>query len=151
MAENTSDRIREHVEENYVTVALRTGQRRFEVRAGKVEREIGLRNRTPQVCSALRSRKFLDANNLRIVGEEGPPSGQSTRTTFTYEFREAQPAQPRPSAETAGSGGLSSAGGRAGKSVFQLLREMRGIAADVYRRLGGPDRALEDERSGFSR
>ena len=96
-------------------------------------------NRTPQVCNALRSNKFLDANHLRLVRQDGPPSGMSTSVVFTFEFSDV-PAEARPP-ETPPTT----------KSVYQKLREMRGIAREIYAQLGGADKVLEDERRGFDR
>lgn len=144
MMNTISDQIREHVRRKHVEVARRANQSQFEVRAGTVERELGMTNRTPQVCSALRSRKFLEANGLTLVRQDGPPSGMSTSVTFTFSFS-APPSQPkeakRPGPPPA----------REAKSVYQKLREMRGIAHDIYALLGGPEKALDDERDGFSR
>jgi hypothetical protein len=42
------------------------------------------------VCSALKSREFLQHNNLKIIQKKGPKSGQSTTVTYTYEFVEAK-------------------------------------------------------------
>src|SRR4030095_2693172 len=50
-------------------------------RAGKVETWLGLSNRTRQVCSALRARKFLEANGWEAVSKTPralPLSGSST-------------------------------------------------------------------------
>ena len=149
---NVSDRIREHAEQHYVSPARSNRQGKIEIRAGTVARALGLTDRTPQVCSALRSRKFLDRNGLRLVNQEGPPSGMSTSVTFRYEFVDAS-ADAAAMPLTRGVGGKPSqpTSRPGGQSVFQKLRDMRGLAREMYGRLGGPEKALDDERAGFSR
>lgn len=128
---SVSDRIRDHVRHAYVEPARKRGSERFEVRAGTVERELGLKNRTPQVCSALRSKKFLKANGLKILEEKGPPSGMSTTLVVVYGFLAAGTAP-------------ASAG-----AAYNLLRSLKGIAHEAYRRLGGAEEALQAERRTF--
>ena len=52
------------------------------IRAGDIVREMGLRQATPNVCSALEGRKFLDQARLVLVHRDGPR--RSTTTTFHY-------------------------------------------------------------------
>jgi hypothetical protein len=47
---------------------------------------IVLNGRAPAICSALKTREFLDENGLRLVSKTGPPSGQDPTVTYTYEF-----------------------------------------------------------------
>ncbi|MFZ0993916.1 MAG: hypothetical protein WAN29_18595, partial [Candidatus Sulfotelmatobacter sp.] len=46
--------------------------------------------RTPAVCSALKTKKFLEENALRLISRSGPESGQSTTVIYTYEFVDPQ-------------------------------------------------------------
>jgi hypothetical protein len=66
----------------------------FSVVAGEVHKALGFTNQVPLVCQALRSRKLLQANNIVIKSESGPPSGQSTTMVFTYRFADS-PGTPR--------------------------------------------------------
>ena len=54
------------------------------IRAGGVARDMGLKNRTAAVCSALGSSQFLRDAGLRLVERVGPR--QSTTTEFGYEI-----------------------------------------------------------------
>src|SRR5580700_8247749 len=78
--------IRLHGKEKYVTPARKRQEKRFSIKAGDVLRELKLNGRAPAICSALRTREFLEENALRLVSKTGPPSGQSTTVTYTYEF-----------------------------------------------------------------
>ena len=55
------------------------------IRVGDVCRDMGLQNRVPNVCSALRSRAFLDLAGLEFLERIGPE--QSTTTRFHYAIR----------------------------------------------------------------
>lgn len=134
----TADRIREHVRVNYVEPARLSRQGRFLVRCGTVEKELGMSNRIAHVCTALKSSKFLEPNGLRLVETSGPPSGTSTTVVYTYEFRDSAPNTV-----------TSKAPGTA--SIYAKLRQMEGILKEVYKELGGAERAIREEREGYSR
>src|SRR5580704_9696399 len=82
---SNADQIRKHARERYVLPARRSKQKRFSINAGDVVRELRIVGRAPAVCSALKTGRFLENNDLRIVDTDGPPSGQSTTVTYTYE------------------------------------------------------------------
>jgi len=123
------------VRQKYVEPARRRGETRFPVRCGTIEKELGMSNRTNHVCSALRARKFLEPNGLRLVETSGPPSGMSTTVVYTYELMDnaAAPAAP------------------VSASVFEKLLQMEGILKEVYKEIGGAERAIGEERQGYSR
>ena len=77
-----ADEIRWYAIENYVTRWRESGNETLAIRAGDVEREMALRQATPNVCSALEGRKFQDQANLVLVSREGPR--RSTTTTHYY-------------------------------------------------------------------
>jgi len=135
---NISDQIRDHVRIKYVDPARLSQQHRFSVRCGTVEKELGMSNRIAQVCNALKTPKFLDPNGLRLVETSGPPSGTSTTVVYTYEFRD-------PEANTAKSKASDTG------AIYAKLKQMEGILKDVYRELGGAERAIREEREGYSR
>ncbi|HEV2201350.1 MAG TPA: hypothetical protein VGR73_16145 [Bryobacteraceae bacterium] len=138
MPNHTTDQIREHVRLHYLEPARRSRQARFSVRCGNIQKELGISNRIAQVCNALKIAKFLEPNGLRLVETSGPPSGTSTTVVYTYEFLDAAPAAATPAAP------LSS-------SIFERLLQMEGILKDVYKELGGAERAIREEREGYSR
>lgn len=133
MLTHTSDEIREHVRLHYLEPARQRRQARFSVRCGTIEKELGMSNRIAHVCTALKTAKFLEPNGLRLVETSGPPSGTSTTVVYTYEFLDAAAAPP-----------VSS-------SIFERLLQMEGILKDVYQELGGAERAIREEREGYSR
>ncbi len=95
-------------------------------------------NRVAHVCSALKAAKFLEPNGLRLVETSGPPSGTSTTVVYTYEFLDTT-VRPQTSASPVSA------------SIFEKLLQMQGILEDVYKELGGSDKAIREEREGYSR
>jgi hypothetical protein len=126
---SVSDSIRNHVTEVYLKPAIRKGERIFTVNVGAVHKALGLINRVPQVCSALESKKLLEENHLQVISKNGPPSGQSTTVTFTYEILAQERGVP---------------------AVENPLAELRGLAKDIFRKLGGGEAFIRNERSSFN-
>lgn len=127
--QSDSDTVREHVRGVYLKSAIQRGERFFTVNVGAVHKALALINRVPLVCAALKSNKFLEENHLRLVSKTGPPSGQSTTVTFTYEIQ-------APDAIRA--------------AAINPLLELRGVAKDVFRELGGGENFISSERSHFA-
>jgi hypothetical protein len=128
ISQSESDTVRTHVIQKYLKAARQQGKRTFAVNAGEVHRSLHLHNRVPLVCVALKSRKFLQEQGLRIISVTGPPSGQSTTVTYTYEIIGADPRQPPSSNPFLG---------------------LRGIAKEIFKKLGGGESFIRGERSKF--
>ena len=124
-----SDRIRVYGKEKYAVPARQRNEKRFSIKAGDVVRELRIgASYGAVVCSALKTREFLRDNDLRLVGRTGPPSGQSTTVTYTYEFVDThQPSAPTDDSWT----------------------RLRGALKDVFAELGGGEAYLLAERSDF--
>jgi hypothetical protein len=100
----------------------------FVINVGAVHKALALHNRVPLVCLALKSKKFLVTNALRLISEKGPPSGQSTTVTYFYEFVGAvPPSSPKQ----------------------DPWRQLRGALKEVFRELGGGEAYLRAERENF--
>jgi hypothetical protein len=125
-----ADLIRLHGREKYVAPARQRQQKRFSIRTGDVLRELKLNGRAPAICSALKTREFLDENALRLVSRTGPPSGQSTTVTYTYEFV----SQERKDREL---------------DRQDAWNRLRGALKDVFAELGGGENYLRNERANF--
>jgi hypothetical protein len=123
-----SDLVRQHASEEYLAAARRRGDKTVSINVGKVHKALALNNRVPLVCAALGSKKFLTEHGLRILSKTGPPSGQSTTVTFTYEIVKSE--SQKPSAEEA-------------------WQSLRGIAKDIYASFGGGEAYLRQERANF--
>lgn len=77
-----ADAIRQYAMANYVLPWRESDGDVLTIRAGDVERKMGLRNATPNVCSALEGGKFLALAKLALVQRDGPR--RSTTTTYHY-------------------------------------------------------------------
>jgi len=124
-----SELVREHAKEIYVAPARRRGEKTVSVNVGTVHKALRLGNRVPLVCTALESQKFQRQNQLRLISKSGPPSGQSTTVTYTYEFI-------------------------AGKDSTVPDRQdawerLRGALKDIYAEYGGGEAYLRAERASF--
>lgn len=126
---SVSDSIRNYVTEVYLKAALRKGERTFTVNVGSVHKALHLNNRVPQVCAALESKKLLEESHLQVISKTGPPSGQSTTVTFTYEILPQE---------------------RGLTTVSNPMEDLRGLAKDIFRKLGGGEAFIRNERSSFS-
>jgi len=123
-----SDAVRRHAYDKYISAARRRREKTVSINVGEVHRALALDNRVPLVCAALGSKKFLTEHGLRIKSKTGPPSGQSTTVTFTYEIISSEPQKP------------------AEEEAWQSLR---GIAKDIYASFGGGEAYLRKERANI--
>lgn len=125
-----ADVIRLHGKEKYVVPARHRQEKRFSIRTGDVLRDLKLYGRVPAICSALKTREFLDENSLRLVSKTGPPSGQSTTVTYTYEFVHKEQDEK-------------------GLDRHDAWNRLRGALKDVFAELGGGENYLRNERANF--
>ena len=130
VASTSSDAVRRHAYEKYISAARRRKQKTVAINVGEVHRALALNNRVPLVCAALGSKKFLTEHGLRIVSKTGPPSGQSTTVTFTYEVVDKKPDNNKLSRQEA-------------------WNQLRGSLKDVFAELGGGENYLRNERANF--
>jgi len=127
---SASDVVREHARHTYLDPARQRGLGSVSINVGQVHKALALQNRIPLVCQALKSTKFLAANDVRLISESGPPSGQSTTVTYTYEFLP---------------------GDKSAAHQRDPWTELRGSLKDVLAELGGGERYLRAERESFER
>ncbi len=128
VSKSDSDRVRQHASEVYLSAARRKRSETFSVNVGEVHKALRLNNRVPLVCAALSSKKFLNQNRLRLISRTGPPSGQSTTVTFTYELMDRERNQ---------------------SDAVDSWSELRGIAKEVFASLGGGEAFIQQERANF--
>lgn len=120
--------VRRHAYDKYIATALRRKEKTLSINVGEVHRALALNNRVPLVCAALGSKKFLNEHGLRILSKTGPPSGQSTTVTFTYEIVGSESQK---------------------HSADEAWQSLRGLAKDIYASFGGGDAYLRQERANF--
>jgi hypothetical protein len=70
----------------YIEPARHRGDTKVSIKSGDIVKGMNLKNKTPNVCTALRSKIFQTTYGVQLVGEQGPPSGMSTTVVFTYKL-----------------------------------------------------------------
>lgn len=129
-SESPTVRVREWVQSHIVQPARARGDRMITVTAGEVHTQLGLTNRVPVVCQALKSKRFLQENQLVLKDVSGPPSGLSTTVKFTFEIVSSDtnetPTKRHP------------------------LWDLVGIGKAVFEELGGGEHFIKSERAKFS-
>ncbi len=128
MEVSSADKIRSFAAREYIAGARRKGLKRVQITAGDVHRSLRLKNRVPNVCSALGSRIFLEENHLAIEEVSGPPSGMGTRVIYTYRLLEGDEAPNPPVAS---------------------FENLRGLLKEALYSLGGGEAFLRHERNHF--
>jgi hypothetical protein len=120
--------IREYVRDHYIEPARSRGDSTIRVPVRDVSKGLRLSNQFPNVCNALRGKRFLQANALELVESSGPPSGMGSTVVYTYRLissRETEAIR---------------------ESTFDRLR---GIGREVFASLGGGEAYLRGERDNF--
>lgn len=125
-----SDQVIQYVQRIYIEPAKKRGDVEVSIKAGDVHKALHWSNRVPSVCQALSSKRFLKQNQLALIEKQGPPSGLSTTTVFTYRLdADANALKPARKAS--------------------LLLSLRGRGKEVFRKLGGGEAFLREERRGW--
>jgi hypothetical protein len=137
-----SDLVRAYARESYVDPAKRSRRKRFPIPVKELHENLVVnhgfpRQNVPQVCSALRSKKFLHQLGLEIEKVDGPPSKTSTTVVFHYRFRDEPTGdQGDPRAQSAGGSGEQ-------RSPEAALARMRGLMREEFAAYGGGEAFLK--------
>jgi len=123
----SADKVRQYVVAKYVVPAQARGERIVTVTAGDVHKELGLRNRIPLVCAALRAARFQSENHLRLKDVSGPLSGMSTTVKFTFEIVSTEPTEKNP------------------------FWQLRGIAKGMFQKPGEWEESIRRDREQLDR
>lgn len=139
-----SERIRQVALEKYVQPNAQA-RRNFSIAVRSLLRDLQETEfpsgHTPQVCSAIQSRKFLLENALNIERVDGPPSKQSSTVVIHYCFQQDGPEQVQP--DSADEFAQESSGERA----VRLAREATGLLQGAVSRFGSAEALLRWIRS----
>lgn len=79
-----ADEVRSFIQERYVKPARDRGERVITIKAGEIQKEMGLKGKIPTICSALSSKRLQKACGIRLLKREGPSCG--AEATYTYEI-----------------------------------------------------------------
>jgi hypothetical protein len=138
--------IREYIRSRYLEPARQRRETLVTIRAGDIHKELGLRNRVPNVCQVMESRLLEKEAGVKVSSKQGPPSGRGTTLTVTYTVDLEGP----PGTHVAEHSGSAPAADRTMEQPWvQLFYEMRGMGKDLFAAEGGGEAFLKRERAEF--
>ncbi len=79
--------IRDFICEYYIKPARNKGVDQITLIAGNVHSRMNLHSRMPAVCSVLKSNLLEEQGNVEIISTRGPPSGQSSTVSVSYNIK----------------------------------------------------------------
>ena len=137
----STDRVRRTAAQEYIEPARRRGDTIVKIHSGILGKSLVANNllspnRFPIICNALKSAKFQKENGLTLLEVESPPtalSGRSSTLTFVYRL------DPHRDLEDKGDFPV--------KEV--TFDQLRGIARETYRKLGGAEAFHRAERESW--
>ncbi|SRR5258708_5623635 len=139
--------IREYLRNRYFEPARRRRETLVTLRAGDIHKELGLRNRVPNVCQVMESRILEREAGVKVSAKQGPPSGRGTTLTVTYAV---SPEAPSRADLQKDSGSIQASVPAMDKEAWvRLFYELRGMGADIYAAEGGGEVWLKKERESF--
>ncbi|MGC1423360.1 MAG: hypothetical protein WA354_12885 [Terracidiphilus sp.] len=145
-----SDKIRTLAQTRYVDAAVKARKDHFSIRVKDLLVDLQAEgfpgSHIPQICSALKTSKFLRENGLELEGIDGPPSLQSTTVIFRY--RIAKDLKGHEVIEQRGESrkSLRDEEDPAARAV-RLSEKLRGILKDELAEYGGGEAFLRWIRS----
>ena len=146
MKNGLSNKIRDLARTKYVNPAVKAGRMEFSIRVrdilGDLQTEGFSGGHTPQICSALRTSKFLRENGLEIESIEGPPSKMSP--TVVVRYRLAHPsARENPGEMIADTNRLEASREETPEEwAHRVTGKIRGILKDEIAAYGGAEAYL---------
>jgi hypothetical protein len=146
MGIGSSDLVRTVAVEKYVQPAILAGKKQFSVAVRDIMKDLQVRGfpagNYPQVCTALRTGKFLKENGIEIEGIDGPPSGLSTTVVVRYRVKNPHTHPGHDSnLEPANPTSLQGAEGPAEKAL-RLTEKLRGLLKTELEEYGGGEAFL---------
>jgi len=128
--------IRNFIRTRYLEPARQRHETLVTLRAGDIHRELGLKNRVPNVCQVMESKLLEQEAGVRVSSKQGPPSGRGTTLTVTYAVDLVG------TREAVGSESAAHPG-------IELFKALRGLGAETYAAAGGGEAWLAHERANF--
>lgn len=137
--------IREYIRTRYLEPARQRRETLVTIRAGDIHRELGLRNRVPNVCQVMESRVLEKEAGVKVSSKQGPPSGRGTTLTVTYAV-DLRPTGREPGGDPKAESEIAPHSEHPGVALFYALR---GMGKDLYAAEGGGEAWLRKERANF--
>jgi hypothetical protein len=137
--------IREYIRVRYLEPARLRHETLVTLRAGDIHRELGLRNRVPNVCQVMESKILEKEAGVKVSSRQGPPSGRGTTLTITYSVdmnSAGAPSMPQNASTNRAESRLEQPG-------VQLFFALRGLGVETFAAEGGGEAWLTRERTSF--
>ncbi len=145
-----SDKIRTLAQTKYVDAAVQARKEHFSIRVKDLLIDLQAEgfpgSHIPQICSALKTSKFLRENGLELEGIEGPPSLQSTTVIFRYRITKDLKGHDVTEKRNEGRRSLLDEEDPVARAV-RLSEGLRGILKDELAEYGGGEAFLHWIRS----
>lgn len=127
-----ADQFREYANKHYVEPARRAAEKIVRIKSGDIVKGLGLKDCTPNVCSALERPVFQKRYGLKLIGKQtSAPKGVSTTVVFTYRILDQDNEQ----------------GDKPSRTV--TFDDLRGIGKETFDALGGGEAFIRNERENF--
>lgn len=112
-----------------IECARQEGSAVIDIMSGDIVRELHPKNRTPVVCWVLASKKLRGENHIVLEARQGPPSGQSITTIYTFRLEPAKQSIYKPDAFLA----------------------LRGVGSGMYASFGGAEAFHKSDREALDK
>lgn len=136
--------IREFIRTQYMEPARERRETLVTIRAGDIHRELGLKNRVPNVCQVMESRLLEKEAGVKVSSKKGPPSGRGTTLTVTYAVEPESITVARPDGKAGQTASVA-----AEQPWVRLFYELQGIGREAFAAEGGGEAFLKRERAEF--
>jgi hypothetical protein len=147
MGNGSSELVRDVAVDKYVRPARLAGRASFSIAVKDIMKDLESqgfpRSNYPQVCTSLKTQKFLRENSLEIEKVEGPPSGLSTTVVVHYRLSGPETAPAKSSTADLNPAPAEDSAARAKR----LVDSLRGLLREELAEYGGGEAFLRWVRS----
>lgn len=151
MSSGSSDLVRTVAAEKYVQPAILAGKTQFSVAVKDLMKDLLGKGfpagNYPQVCTALRTGKFLRENGLEIEGIDGPPSGLSTTVVVRYRVADSNPQRVRSVSPAPSTDANQQPDELPATRAHRLFEGLRGLLKEELAEYGGGEAFIRWMRS----
>ena len=161
MGVGSSDLVRSVTAKRYIQPAILAGKSRFSVAVKDIMQELQERGfppgNYPQVCTAIKTGKFLRENGLEIEAIDGPPSGLSTTVVVHYRVMNSGALvgrEPESASSSAPPAAVNEPEETSQARADRLTEKLRGLLKDELAEYGGAEgfirwiRSEDDDENG---
>lgn len=150
MSRGSSNQVRAVALEKHLAPALRAGKKQFSVAVKDVLQDLVAQGfppgNTPQICTALRKKTFLQEHGIEIEYVEGPPSQQSTTVVFHYRATSSEVLSTT-KVDSVGDKRLIPTQEESSARAARLTKRLRGLLKEELSEYGGGESFLRWIRS----